>query len=78
VERLHRTLLDEHFRVKGRTKWYESVDEMQKDLDDYLKHYNEKRPHQGENMKGRTPCRAFLDGLPKKEKKEITKPQKAA
>ena len=22
VERLHRTLLDEHFRIQGRTKWY--------------------------------------------------------
>ena len=22
VERLHKTLLDEHFRVQGRTKWY--------------------------------------------------------
>jgi transposase InsO family protein len=28
VERLHRTLLDEHFRVKGRQKWYESVEQM--------------------------------------------------
>jgi transposase InsO family protein len=24
VERLHRTLLDEHFRVMGRKKWYET------------------------------------------------------
>lgn len=34
VERLHRTLLDEHFRIQGRTKWYEALDEMQQDLDD--------------------------------------------
>jgi transposase InsO family protein len=33
VERLHRTLLDEHFRVMGRTKFYESIDEMQTDLE---------------------------------------------
>ena len=66
VERLHRTLLDEHFRVKGRTKWYEGIDEMQKDLDDYLTSYNEKRPHQGRCMKGRTPFRAFTEGLPAK------------
>ncbi|MDV6237911.1 IS481 family transposase, partial [Leptospira ellisii] len=32
VERLHRTLLDEHFRIAGRTKFYESIDEMQIDL----------------------------------------------
>jgi transposase InsO family protein len=36
VERLHRTLLDEHFRIKDRTKWYDSVEDMQKDLDEYL------------------------------------------
>jgi transposase InsO family protein len=45
-QRLHRSLLDEHFRVKGRSKWYETVDEMQADLDEYLIHYNTKRPHQ--------------------------------
>jgi transposase InsO family protein len=72
VERLHRTLLDEHFRIKGREKWYESVEEMQKDLDAYLAFYNTKRPHQGRNMNGRTPLQAFTDGLkklnPKSEK----------
>ena len=30
VERLHRTILDEHFRIVGRKTWYESVDQMQK------------------------------------------------
>jgi len=36
VERLHRTLMDEHFRIKGRQKWYESIEEMQKDLDEHM------------------------------------------
>jgi hypothetical protein len=40
IDRLHRTLLDEHFRIKGRTTWYESVGQMQTDLDSYLEHYN--------------------------------------
>lgn len=78
VERLHRTLLDEHFRVMGRKKWYESIEEMQKDLEEYLKHYNEKRSHQGRNMKGRTPLKAFLDCLPKQKKEGTIKPKKAA
>lgn len=65
VERLHRTLLDEHFRVMGRKKFYEAVDEMQTDLDAYLKTYNRDRPHQGRGMNGRTPYKAFTDGLPK-------------
>jgi transposase InsO family protein len=63
VERLHRTLLDEHFRIMGRKKWYESIEEMQTDLDQYLHHYNQERPHQGRNMNGKTPNQVFLEGL---------------
>jgi len=65
VERLHRTLLDEHFRVEGRRTWFETIDEMQKPLDEYLAAYNAKRPHQGRGMNGRTPARAFIEGIPK-------------
>lgn len=74
VERLHRTLLDEHFRVEGRRTWFETTEEMQASLDDYLKIYNEKRPHQGRGMKGRTPLQAFKAGikLPKSTKEEPT------
>ena len=36
VERFHRTLLDEHFRVEGRRTWFETVEEMQAALDAYL------------------------------------------
>jgi transposase InsO family protein len=72
VERLHHTLLDEHFRVEGRKTWFETIDEMQKVLDDYLISYNTKRPHQGRNMNGRNPLKAFTDGLPKNPKKEVT------
>jgi transposase InsO family protein len=75
VERFHRTVLDEHFRIVGRKKWYERVEEMQADLDRYLEHYNTKRPHQGYNMNGRTPLQAFLDEL--KEGKKVAA-QKAA
>ena len=28
IERMHRTLLDEHFRIKGREKYFESLFEM--------------------------------------------------
>jgi len=70
VERLHRTLLDEHFRIQGRKVWYETLEEMQKDLDVYLHHYNHERAHQGRNMNGRVPYRVFIDGLP--ERKTIT------
>lgn len=62
VERFHRTLLDEHFRVEGRRTWFETAEEMQTVLDAYLVTYNEQRPHQGRGMNGRTPLQAFLEG----------------
>lgn len=78
VERLHRTLLDEHFRLEGRRKWYESVEQMQEDLDAYFKIYNTERTHQGRNMNGRTPYQAFTDELPKNDERVKTDTQKAA
>jgi transposase InsO family protein len=69
IERLHRTLLDEHFRIMGRKKFYQSIDEMQKDLEVFLKHYNEQRPHQGRNMNGKTPYEIFKSALPKNKNK---------
>ena len=73
VERLHRTLLDEHFRVEGRRTWFETIEEMQTVLDDYMTVYNRKRPHQGRGMNGRTPGQAFKDGLPATNKPSTIK-----
>lgn len=78
VERLHRTLLDEHFRVEGRRTWFETIDEMQGALDIYLIGYNTKRPHQGRGMNGRTPLKAFIDGLPKEKPSKTIPSTKAA
>ncbi len=66
IERFHRTLLEEHLRIKGRTTWYEAVEEMQKDLDVYLETYNRRRPHRGRGMEGRTPYDVFKSGIPRK------------
>jgi transposase InsO family protein len=40
VERMNRTLLDECFRVAGRTTWYLERADIQRDLDIFLKDYN--------------------------------------
>lgn len=55
VERFHRTVLDEFFRVKLRTVFYESVEALQADLDVWLCFYNEERPHLGYRNLGRRP-----------------------
>jgi transposase InsO family protein len=61
VERMNRTLLDECFRVQGRTKWYTSPDEIQADLDTFMAFYNFQRTHQGYRVAGRTPAKALFD-----------------
>ena len=73
VERLHRTLLDEHFRVEGRRTWFETIEEMQAVLDSYMERYNQRRPHQGRGMNGRTPAQAFVDGLLKPQQQKEDK-----
>ena len=39
---------------------------MQKDLDVYLETYNQRRPHRGRGMEGRTPYEVFKAGIPRK------------
>ncbi|HEV8239892.1 MAG TPA: IS481 family transposase [Thermoanaerobaculia bacterium] len=63
VERMNRTLLDECFRIGGRSTWYESVDQLQADLDTNLERYNLRRSHQGYRLAGRTPAQAMADTL---------------
>ena len=55
VERMNRTLLDECFRVVGRTTWYLPPDEIQTDLDKYLALYDFERTHQGYRVNGPDP-----------------------
>jgi transposase InsO family protein len=55
VERFNRTVLDEFCRTAFRTKFYESVEQLQTDLDQWLHHYNFERPHQGYRNLGRRP-----------------------
>lgn len=66
VERMNRTLLDECFRVAGRTTWYITPEEIQRDLDTFLDFYNLKRSHQGYRLKGRTPAQALREALGRK------------
>jgi hypothetical protein len=51
---------------------------MQAELDDYLEGHNTKRPHQGRGINGRTPIRAFTEGMPKTSNTEVTSQTKTA
>lgn len=55
VERFIRTVKEEFFEKARLTKLYESLEELQADLAEWLVFYNTERPHQGYRNMGRTP-----------------------
>jgi hypothetical protein len=63
-ERFHRTLLDEFYRVAFRKHLYDSIAQLQADLDNWVRTYNTERPHQGRWCFGKTPMQTFVDILP--------------
>ena len=70
-ERFHKTVLNEFYRVAFRKKVYRSIDELQTDLDLWVREYNERRPHQGRWCFGKTPMQTFLDAMPIAREKMI-------
>lgn len=71
-ERFHRTILEEFYQSAFRKKIFISIEELQKDLDDYLHSYNYRRTHQGKMCCGRTPWATFVDGKKLWEEKNLT------
>ena len=71
-ERFHRTILNEFYRVAFRKKIYQSIEELQTDLDCWLNEFNTQRPHQGRWCYGKTPMQTFLDTVPLSKEKALT------
>jgi transposase InsO family protein len=61
-ERFHKTILEEFYQVTFRKKIYSNIEQLQKDLDEWIIFYNTQRTHQGKMCNGRTPMQTFLDG----------------
>jgi transposase InsO family protein len=55
VERFHRTVLDEFFRVELRKHCFETLDQLETALQEWICYYNLKRPHQGYRNLGKNP-----------------------
>ena len=68
-ERFHKTMKHELYDITFRKKLYHSLEELQTDADEWLKKYNEYRPHSGSRCYGKTPWQTFQDA--KKLAKEI-------
>ena len=70
-ESFHKTILNEFYRVAFRKKIYSSLEELQKDLDEWINWYNNERTHQGKRCLGHTPMVTFLDGLELVKQKKL-------
>jgi transposase InsO family protein len=70
-ERLHRTMQDEFYATAFRKKIYNTLDELQSDLDLWLQEYNNQRTHSGKYCYGRTPMQTFLETLPLAKEKML-------
>jgi integrase-like protein len=70
-ERFHKTMLDEFYRIAFRKRIYQTIEQLQGDLDAWMSEYNQARPHQGRWCYGKTPMQTFLDTLPIAKGKSI-------
>ena len=59
VERLQGTILQEHWRVAFRRRYFTGRSALQHSLDGFMRFYNEHRPHQGYRLRGQTPAALF-------------------
>ncbi len=60
-ERFHKTIGDEFYAVAFRKKVYTTIEQLQTDLDEWLRYYNEERPHSGRYCYGKTPKQTFRE-----------------
>lgn len=70
-ERLHRTMQEEFYAITFRKKIYNTLDELQADLDLWLDEYNNQRTHSGKYCFGRTPMQTFLETVPLAKQKML-------
>jgi transposase InsO family protein len=70
-ERFHRTMQEEFYSIAFRKRLYSTLDELQADVDAWLKEYNEQRPHSGKYCFGKTPIQTFLDSKYLSDEKQL-------
>ena len=58
---VHRTIQEEFYATAFRKKLYQSLEELQLDLDIWIEHYNCERTHSGKYCFGKTPWQTWLD-----------------
>jgi len=70
-ERFNKTVLQEFYQVTFRKKVYNSIEQLQQDLDKWIEYYNQDRTHSGKYCFGKTPMQTFLDSVPLAKEKML-------
>jgi transposase InsO family protein len=70
-ERFHRTMQEEFYAIAFRKKMYSSLEELQKDIDQWLHFYNNERAHSGRYCYGKTPMQTFMDSKNLAQAKDV-------
>lgn len=70
-ERFHRTMQDEFYSVAFRKRVYQKLEDLQTDTDNWLREYNEERPHTGKYCFGKTPMQTFQDAKHLSDEKQL-------
>lgn len=60
-ERFHKTMKNEFYDIALRKRVYQSLEQLQEDVQAWLEGYNERRPHSGRFCYGKTPMQTFED-----------------
>lgn len=70
-ERFHKTILNEFYQIAFRKKLYKTIEELQRDVDEWIEFYNEERPHSGKYCYGKTPMDTFRESKKLAKAKEL-------
>jgi hypothetical protein len=72
-ERFHRTMKNEFYDTAFRKRLYHCLEELQADVDKWIREYNELRPHSGRYCYGKTPMQTLKDSayLAKEKRLEL-------
>jgi transposase InsO family protein len=71
-ERFHQTVLNEFYRIAFRKKIYNTLEQLQDDLDEWINYYNQDRTHSGKHCYGKTPLQTFIDSKHIAKEKQIS------
>jgi len=60
-ERFHQTIQNEFYATAFRKKVYSCLEELQEDVENWLREYNLERTHSGKYCFGKTPMETFME-----------------